>query len=66
MASNTRGKLKEELEGMHRNFDWLSHHGLKAVKLIGEHKPKLTEALMALVEQIAVLDKLTQDIYHNI
>lgn len=26
MAGNTRGKLKEHFEGIHRNFDWSLHH----------------------------------------
>lgn len=26
MAGNTRGKLKEHFEGIHRNFDWSMHH----------------------------------------
>jgi len=26
MAGNTRGKLKEHFEGVHRNFDWCLHH----------------------------------------
>lgn len=66
MASNTRGKLKENFEGMHRNFDWVIHHGMKSVELIGEHKPNLSEALQALVEQVIELDKLAQDIYHQL
>lgn len=26
MAGNTRGKLKENFEGVHRNFDWCMKH----------------------------------------
>lgn len=26
MAGNTRGKLKEHFEGIHKNFDWSLHH----------------------------------------
>jgi len=26
MAGNTRGKLKEHFEGVHRNFDWSLYH----------------------------------------
>ncbi len=26
MAGNTRGKLKEHFEGVHRNLDWALHH----------------------------------------
>lgn len=34
MAGNTRGKLKEHFEGIHRNFDWSMHHINTALKLI--------------------------------
>jgi len=63
MASNTRGKLKENFEGMHRNFDWIKHHISKSVALISEHKPNLTESLQALDSQVDELDKLVQKIY---
>jgi len=66
MASNTRGKLKENFEGMHRNFDWIKHHITKSVALIAHHKPNLTEALQALDEQVDELDTLTQRIYHQL
>jgi len=26
MAGNTRGKLKEHFEGIHKNFDWSMYH----------------------------------------
>lgn len=34
MAGNTRGKLKENFEGMHRNFDWCLKHLNKSLDLI--------------------------------
>jgi len=34
MAGNTRGKLKEHFEGIHRNFDWSTHHINTALTLI--------------------------------
>ena len=34
MAGNTRGKLKEHFEGIHRNFDWSIHHINHALDLI--------------------------------
>jgi hypothetical protein len=34
MAGNTRGKLKEHFEGIHRNFDWSLHHINTALSLI--------------------------------
>jgi len=66
MAGNTRGKLKEHFEGMHRNFDWLDDHCSKIVVLIAGRKPNLTDAVQALQTQIKVLDNLTQGLYSTI
>ncbi len=37
MSGNTRGKLKEHFEGVHRNIDWCLHHIAKSATLI-EHQ----------------------------
>ena len=34
MAGNTRGKLKEHFEGVHKNFDWILHHVAISATLI--------------------------------
>lgn len=34
MAGNTRGKLKEHFEGIHRNLDWCIAHVNKSLALI--------------------------------
>jgi len=34
MAGNTRGKLKEHFEGIHKNLDWCLHHINTSLKLI--------------------------------
>lgn len=34
MSGNTRGKLKEHFEGVHRNIDWCLHHVSKSATLI--------------------------------
>ena len=34
MAGNTRGKLKEHFEGIHKNFDWILHHVAISATLI--------------------------------
>jgi len=34
MSGNTRGKLKEHFEGVHRNIDWGLHHIAKSATLI--------------------------------
>ena len=34
MAGNTRGKLKENFEGVHRNLDWCKKHINSSLQLI--------------------------------
>lgn len=63
MASNTRGKLKENFEGIHRNFDWAKHHCQKSIVLIDGKHPKLIKAIKALAEAIDGLDECAQEIY---
>jgi len=66
MAGNTRGKLKEQFEGIHRNFDWIEHHAESALVLIAEQKPELSESVKSLFTMVVMLDKLAQDIYHKL
>lgn len=63
MAGNTRGKLKEKFEGVHRNFEWSKKHLVESLVLIKEHKPKLSGAIKALAKGITTLDEIAQDIY---
>jgi len=66
MAGNTRGRLKERFEGIHRNFDWINEHCIQSLELIRQHNPKLSNAIKALHEGIKTMDKLAQDIYSKI
>ena len=66
MAGNTRGKLKEHFEGMHRNFDWIIYHCQESLKLIKDMNPKLTKAVKALAEGVKQQDELTQDLYSKL
>lgn len=66
MAGNTRGKLKEQFEGIHNNFNWVQTHIERALGLIGEHKPELSEAINSLGVAVNELDKLTLDIYSKL
>lgn len=66
MAGNTRGRLKERFEGIHRNFDWIDEHCIQSLILIKQHNPKLSKAIKALQEGIKTMDKLAQDIYSKI
>ena len=66
MAGNTRGKLKEHFEGIHKNFDWIHYHNVAALGLIAEHKPHLSDSIKYLDTAICELDKLTQRIYSQL
>ena len=63
MAGNTRGKLKERFEGVHRNSEWIKKHLVVALELIEDHKPNLSEAIRNLAEGYDTLDELAQGIY---
>ncbi len=63
MAGNTRGKLKEKFEGVHRNFDWSKRHLTEAIVLIKDHKPGLVESIESLIQGIDTLDELAMNIY---
>ena len=43
MSGNTRGKLKEHFEGVHRNIDWCIHHLHKSATLIAHRLALLPE-----------------------
>lgn len=66
MAGNTRGKLKEKFESVHRNFDWVEKHLQEALVLINEHKPKLSNGIRALHKSVETLDELAQGIYSKL
>ncbi len=66
MAGNTRGKLKEQFEGVHNNFTWSQKHLESSLILIQDHNPKLTDGVKKLYEAIVELDKLAQGIYHKL
>lgn len=66
MAGNTRGKLKEHFEGIHRNFDWIMYHCQKSLDLIKSKHPALTKAVKLLAKGVEELDKLTQKLYSRL
>lgn len=66
MAGNTRGRLKERFEGIHRNMDWSKEHCIQSLDLIQDMNPKLSEAIKVLHEGIDTLDKLAQDVYSTL
>lgn len=66
MAATTRGKLKENFEGIHRNFEWIKTYCERSVILLKEMKPELTEAVKLLHTSAETLDNLAQDIYSRL
>ena len=66
MASNTRGRIKERFEGIHKNFDWVLEHCEQCEKLIADKNPSMLEAVKSLQEGTKVLDGLAQKIYGTI
>lgn len=66
MAGNTRGKLKEQFEGVHRNFEWIKQHLEKSLILIKEHHPHLSGAIDSLNTGCKTLDELAMAIYSRL
>ncbi|MBA7673470.1 hypothetical protein ES703_81668 [subsurface metagenome] len=66
MAGNTRGKLKEEFEGIHNSFEWAKKHCAKSLALIRQHNPNLTASVKLLAESVKTLDELAQDVYSKL
>lgn len=66
MAGNTRGRLKERFEGVHRNFDWVLEHCQQALVLIQDKKPELSESIKGLQKGVQLLDDLAQGIYSKL
>lgn len=66
MASNTRGRIKERFEGIHKNFEWVKEHCAQCLKLIADKNPSMTKGIESLGEGVKALDDIAQDIYSRI
>jgi len=66
MAGNTRGKIKEHLEGCHRNNEWIKVHLQATLVLIQEKHPTLKEGIEQLAKAYSILDETLQKIYSAI
>lgn len=66
MAGNKRGKLKEHLEGVHRNFGWVLDHISNSLNLIGDEEHKLHEPLAMLGKAVKHIDDLAKELYSHI
>lgn len=63
MPSNTRGKLKEQLEGIHRNTEAIKQHCNRMIFLVGDKNTTVVAAVNALAKINDVLDESAQRIY---
>lgn len=66
MAGNTRGKIKEKLESIHRNLEWGTQHCADILGLIGDKKPDLSEAISGLGQHLEELDGMIAGLYGKI
>ena len=66
MASNTRGRIKERFEGIHKDFDWVQEHCAQCLKLIANKNPEMSKAVNALATGTKTLDELAQSIYSTV
>lgn len=68
MAKGIRGKLKENLEGVHRNCEWIKQHCDKSVLIIpdDDRYKNLIESFISLAEIANTLDELSMGIYSKI
>ena len=55
---NARGRLKEQVEGLHNCYQGVKVHSERALEIIGETHPELQEYFKA---QIALAIKLDED-----
>ena len=66
MAGNRRGRIKEHLEGMHKNLDWVKVHVIDSLDLVEDKNPKLSEAMTGIGLVTDQLDDLIQGLYATI
>lgn len=66
MAGNARGKLKEEMEGIHKNLDWVSVHAQKAKMILGDAHPELHQMFDNIILATSTLDQIAADIYSHL
>ena len=54
---NARGKLKEEVEGIHSSLEWVRVHCEKSIVIIGDTHPELREYFSGLASLAKQLDE---------
>ncbi len=63
MSGNRRGKLKEHVEGIHRNCEWIKEHCIQSMALIGDDNKELPAAFSAIGAMIEQLDEFAGSLY---
>jgi len=66
MARTTRGKLKENLEGIHRNCEWIKLHCEKSLELLPDDYPQFVNNFNVLVKIVDQLDEFANEIYSHV
>ena len=60
---NRRGKLKEHVEGIHRNCQWIAEHCSQSLVMIGEDNDEMTRAFVALAACAEQVDDFALSLY---
>lgn len=66
MAGNARGKLKEELEGILRNYSWIKVHCEKAKGIMGDTHPELHQFFDQTDAQVDSLGAITASVLDSV
>ena len=66
MAGNARGKLKEQVEGLHNNFDAAKYHCGKAKAILGETHPELHTMFDMIAAEMDGMDEIAKDIFSRL
>jgi len=63
MASGTRGKLKEHIEGIHRDCDWIKQHCTACLVLLPDGYESLQGNFEGLIKIADQLDSFAMSVY---
>lgn len=63
MSGNARGQLKEEMEGIARNMEWIQKHCERALAVIEDKNGPLTEMFKGVHAHVGALAEQLQGVY---
>ena len=66
MSGNARGQLKEEMEGIARNLEWCQKHAEKALEIIADKNPALTDMFTVFHTHIGELASNMLSVYATV